>query len=217
LLGENPDLVRLAARAGLKIVLTGVESINPATLESYRKGINLRRLNQNRYAELIGRIRKGGIAFLGAFVIGSDLDDRRVFDSTLDFIQSSHIDVIQVTKPTPLPGTRLWEDLQQAGRIIDQDFPKAWNEYRLSTMLFKPIKLAIEEIYMDFTYIRKVYYGFWETVQRTLHTLFDTKSIIATIIAYKFNTSYEKAFRRSKHFHRYGKMDLEKNRGKLRR
>jgi radical SAM superfamily enzyme YgiQ (UPF0313 family) len=210
LFGENPELIRLAARAGVKIVFIGMESVNPKTLQSYGKTLNLNKLNQNKYKELIKRIRKTGIALLGAFVLGSDEDDHSVFQSTLEFIKSSHIDVLQTTKPTPLPGTQLWETMQRENRILNQDFPKAWNDYRFSTLLFKPKKISIEDVYMGFTYLRNVYYSFWETIKRTFYTLFDTKSLIATIIAYKYNASYRKAFRNSEHYYKYNNINLKR-------
>ena len=213
LLGEDPELVRLAAKAGLKIVFVGMESINPKTLKSYGKSINLKRLQQNRYKELITRIRKAGIVFLGAFVLGSDEDELSSFHSTLKFIKSSHIDVLQVTKPTPLPGTQLWKALKKENRILNQNFPKAWDDYRLTKMVFKPIQMSIENVYMGFTYLRKAYYSSWETIKRTLFTFFDTKSLTATIIAYKFNASYRKAFRNSEHYRRYKNISLKKKFG----
>ena len=210
LFGEDQELIRLAARAGVKIVFIGMESINPKTLQSYGKTINFDRLNQNKYKELIKRIRKTGIALLGAFVLGSDEDDYSMFHSTLKFIKSSHIDVLQTTKPTPLPGTQLWEAMQRENRILNQNFPEAWNDYRFSTLLFNPKKISIEEVYMGFTYLRNVYYSFWETIKRTFYTLFETKSLIATIIAYKFNASYSRAFRNSEHYRKYKNIDLKK-------
>jgi len=210
LFGEDQELIRLAARAGLKIVFVGIESVNPKTLQAYRKGINLERLNQGRYKELIARIRKEGILFHGAFMLGSDEDDRSVFHYTLQFIKSSHIDVLQTTKPTPLPGTQLWKTLQREGRILNQNFPKAWNEYRLSRLAFKPAQMTIEEVYEGSNYLRKAYYSFWETVKRTLSTLFTTKSLTSTLIAYKINASYRKAFRNSEHFRLYNQLDLKK-------
>lgn len=210
LFGEDPELVRLAARAGLKVIFVGMESISQKTLQSYGKDINLKLLKNNQYKELITRIRKEGIAFLGAFILGSDEDDQSVFHSTLKFIKSSHIDVIQVTKPTPLPGTQLWETLQKENRILNQDFPKAWNNYRFSTILFKPKQMSIKDVYMGFTYLRKTYYSFWTTIKRTLFTFFATKSLTATIIAYKFNASYRKAFRISEHYNSYKNINLKK-------
>jgi len=208
--GEDPELVKLAARAGLKVVFVGIESINPNSLKSYGKGINLKRLQQNRYKELITRIRKEGIAFLGAFVLGSDEDDHSVFHSTMKFIKSSHIDVLQITKPTPLPGTQLWKSLQKENRIINQNFPQAWEDYRFSRLQFNPAKLSIEEVYEGYAYIKKDYFSFWETIKRTLSTLLTTKKITTTFIAYKLNSSYRKAFLDSENHRFYNRPGLNK-------
>ena len=203
LFGEDRKLLQLACRAGLKVLFVGIESVNPKTLQSYRKTINLERLFQDRYQELITRIRKAGIALHGAFILGSDEDDTSVFQSTLQFIKSTHIDVLQITKPTPLPGTQLWSTMYKEGRILNHNFPQAWDDYRLTKLVYKPTKMSIEEVYEGFTYLRKVYYSFYETVKRTLSTLFTTKSLITTLIAYKWNASYRKAFRNSEHYKLY--------------
>lgn len=203
LFGEDRELIRLAARSGLRLLFIGLESVNSATLQSYRKSINLNIIQQNRTNEMIAGIRKGGIAILGSFVIGGDKDERSVFHSTLEFIKSSRIDVVQITKPTPLPGTQLWEDLRTEGRIIDQNFPAAWEDYRFTKLVFEPAQMSREEVYEGFTYLRKMYYSFWETVKRTLSTLLSTKSLTATLLAYKFNVSYKKAFRTGEHYRRY--------------
>ena len=208
LFGEDRDLIRLAAKAGLKIVFIGLESVRPETLKSFKKGINLERLQQGRYKELALRIRKEGIALLGAFVLGGDEDDLSIFHSTLEFVEASHIDILQITKLTPLPGTQLWKTFAKEGRIINQNFPEAWEEYRLTKMVFKPKQMSIEDVYEGFTYIRKIYYSFWKTVKRTINTLFATKSLSAALISYKMNSSYRKAFRNSEHYRLYNRPSL---------
>jgi len=208
--GEDPALIRLAAKAGLRIVFVGMESINADTLRAYNKSLNLQRLTQHRYKELIAAIRKGGIAFHGAFVLGGDEDGPDVFDATLQFVRSAHIDVLQLTKPTPLPGTRLWEELRRDGRILDQNFPEAWDDYRLTKLVFAPARMSVDDVYEGFTYLRKRYYGAWETLRRTLHTLWTTRNPVATVMAYKFNASYRSAFTDSEHYRLYGRNGLDK-------
>jgi radical SAM superfamily enzyme YgiQ (UPF0313 family) len=209
LFGEDRDLIRLAARAGLRIVFIGMESVNPGSLASYHKSINLERLNRNRYGELISNIRREGIAVLGAFVVGSDEDDLSTFHPTLKLIMSSHIDILQITKLTPLPGTALWKTLRKEGRILNQDFPKAWDDYRLTRLVFKPARMSIEQAYEGFTYLRKIYFSFWETVRRTIYTLLATKSLPVTLLVFKMNASYRKAFRDSEHYRSYNRPGLE--------
>ncbi len=211
--GEDRGLLRLASRAGLRVVFTGMESVNPNTLQAFRKDINLKSLNQGRYKELISNIRREKIVFHGAFVLGGDEDDRSVFQSTLQFVKSSHIDVLQMTKPTPLPGTQLWKNLLESGRILDQNFPKAWTEYRLSRLVFRPAQMTIEEVYEGFHYLREIYFSFWETVKRTFHTLLATKNLTSTLIAYKLNASYKKAFRDSENYRLYDRPNLKRKFG----
>ena len=208
--GEDPALIRLAARARLRIVFVGMESINAGTLRAYNKSLNLQRLTQHRYKELIAAIRRGGIAFHGAFVLGGDEDGPDVFDATLQFVRSSHIDVLQLTKPTPLPGTRLWEELWRDGRILHRNFPEAWDDYRLTKLVFTPALMSVDDVYEGFTYLRQRYYGAGETVRRTMHTLWTMRNPVATVMAYKFNASYRSAFMDSEHYRRYGNDGLDK-------
>jgi hypothetical protein len=49
----------------------------------------------------------------------------------------------------------------------------------------------------------RLYYSGLETVRRTLKTLWDTRSLTATLLAYKFNASYRRAFFQSDHFQRF--------------
>ena len=199
--GTDEQLLRTAARAGLKIVFIGIESILPDALAAYSKNVNLNLLKQNEYQHLIQRIRKAGILFLGAFVVGGDEEDISVFRATLDFVKKTHIDILQVCKLTPLPGTSLWQQLSSENRMIKQDFPRAWNEYRFSRILFKPEKMTAEEIYEGYAYLKKSYFSFWETLKRTFFTFVTTKSLVTTVIGYKFNKSYRKAFEASDNFH----------------
>jgi radical SAM superfamily enzyme YgiQ (UPF0313 family) len=203
-IGEDPELLRLAAKSGLKVVLIGMESINPESLRSYKKSINLHHLNHERYNALIQNIRKAGIAVLAAFVLPSEKDTMEVFDATLRFIRLAGIDIIQTTKPTPLPGTQLWKELIAENRIIDTNFPEAWKDYRLSRLVYEPSKMSRRDAYRGFTALREQFYSRSETIRRTLNTLCTTRDPITTYIAYRINASYRKAFLESDHYREYG-------------
>ena len=66
-------------------------------------------------------------------------------------------------------------------RIIDTDFPRAWQEYRLSRLVYEPKKMSRQEAYEGFT----------------------ARDPITTFIAYRINASYRKAFLESDHFRQY--------------
>jgi len=202
-IGEDKELLKLAAAAGVRILFVGMESINPDSLAAYNKHVNLRQMRLHQYRCLVENIRKSGIACLGAFMLGGDHEDIRVFRETLKFIQSAGIDILQLTKPTPLPGTKFWYQLQSEGRILNQNFPAAWDDYRLTKLVYKPALMSIEDVYAGSTYLRCRFYSFGATVERTVKTLLSTRSPTATILSFMINRSYCKAFRESDHYKLY--------------
>lgn len=208
--GEDIELLQLASKAGVKVILVGMESVNPKTLKSYNKNINLKHLKTNSYDTLISNIRKAGILFLGTFVIGGDEDDISSFRTTLNFIRSSHIDILQFTKLTPLPGTAFWDSLKKENRLLDLKYPEAWKDYRFTKILFKPKKMTIQDIDEGNFYMKKIYFGFWETLKRTFSTLVTTKSVMLTLTAYKFNQSYKKSFVTSERYPLFDKPGFKK-------
>ena len=125
-IGEYPDLLRLANKAGLKIILIGLESVEEQSLKSFNKTLNVSMLRKNKYFELINTIRKSGIGVLGSFILESDTDSIGTFKATYDFIIKSRIDIPQLMKPTPLPGTKFYDKIVSENRIINKCFPNAW-------------------------------------------------------------------------------------------
>ena len=187
-LGENVKLLKLAYKAGVHVALIGIESVELDSLKIYNKNLNAAYVKKHRYLELIKNIRKSGIVIVGCFILGCDNDTVRSFKKTLDFILESRIDILQITKPTPLPGTKFYNELYEHNRIIDTNYPDAWKHYKFTRMLFKPLWLEIKEVYQGVYYIKKNYYAFRTKMKRFFQTLFDTKSIISTIIMLLLNS-----------------------------
>ena len=91
---------------------------------------------------------------------------------------------------------------------MNQDFPKAWEDYRLTKMVYVPKKMSIEDVYEGFTYIREKYYGLYNTIKRAVFTLLKTKNLITAVVAYKINASYRKAYMDSEHRKKYNRPGL---------
>jgi radical SAM superfamily enzyme YgiQ (UPF0313 family) len=209
-LGEDVRLLKLAYKAGVRIVLIGIESVELDSLKSYNKNLNVAYIKKNSYLQLIKNIRKSGIVIVGCFILGCDNDTVRSFKKTLDFILESRIDILQITKPTPLPGTKFYNELYKQNRIIDTNYPDAWKHYTFTRMLFKPRWLEIEEVYQGMHYVKKNFYASRTKMKRFFRTLLDTKSITSAIIMLVLNSSYEKAFFNSDIYQDYDMRELEK-------
>jgi len=209
-LGEDERLLKLAYKAGVRVALLGIESVELNSLKAYNKKLNFAYIKKNSYLELMKNIRKNGIVIIGCFILGCDNDTDRSFKKTLDFIFKAKIDIIQITRPTPLPGTKFYNELYEQNRIIDTKYPDAWQHYTFTRMLFKPKQLEIEDVYQGIHYIKKNFYAFRTKMKRFFQTLFDTKSIASTIIMLVLNSSYEKSFFNSDIYLDYNMRELEK-------
>ena len=107
------------------MVFIGLESADPEELQEMHKSLNLKL----DYEKAFQKIHKYGIVVLGAFIFGSDTETKESIIRKTDYILKSPVDVIQATKLTPLPGTRLFEEYQRAGRLVANDFPADWDHY----------------------------------------------------------------------------------------
>jgi radical SAM superfamily enzyme YgiQ (UPF0313 family) len=127
---ENAELVRLAARSGCRGLFLGLETLSGAALETVDKGFNV----VSRFKDTIKRLHDAGIGVIGAFMFGFDGEDEGVFERTAEFAEEAHIDVPQYSILTPLPGTRLYRQMEVEGRIVDRD----WSHYDGGHVVFAP-------------------------------------------------------------------------------
>lgn len=208
--GEDRALVKLAHRAGIRLVVVGIESVEMDSLRYYDKHLNVQYAENNEYLSYIRNIRKAGLAILGCFILGGDSDTISSFNQTLKFIKAAHIDVLQLSKPTPLPGTRFYEKLNSEGRILDRNYPTAWKDYKFTRMLFKPQNLTLADVYEGFHYIKRYYYSLPQRIIRLFYTFLDTKSITTTIVAMLYDNTYRSSWRDSEIYIDYDLKTLKK-------
>ena len=138
-LGKSHEMLELAAKAGLRSVFIGIESVNKNNIEK----INKSRVNVvDEYGKLLKNIRSYGIEIFGSFIVGLDEDDESVFDSIYEFIVKNDIKYPCVGNLTPFPGTKLYFDLLSRDRIIDFN----WDRYNLTQVVFKPENMSPEAL-----------------------------------------------------------------------
>ena len=98
--------------------------------------------NNATYHERIARIRRAGIGIVAGIIVGFDHDDAGVFERTLRFLDETGIDAVQVNILTPLPGTPLFSEMREAGRITDRD----WSHYDFCHVIFRPLGMTAAEL-----------------------------------------------------------------------
>jgi radical SAM superfamily enzyme YgiQ (UPF0313 family) len=125
----DPELLRLMADSGCHTLYIGFESINPGTLEAYNKKQGLEDI-----ISCIRTVKDHGIHIHGMFVLGADTDDVETIRGTADFATGHGIDTVQFLILTPLPGTPLFHDMMESGRLLHTD----WSKYDVQHVVFKP-------------------------------------------------------------------------------
>lgn len=167
---KTPELIREAAKAGCKALFVGLETLSAENLAMVNKKVNV----VEKYKELIARLHDNGIGIIGAFMFGLDNDDEDVFKRTADFVEEMRVDIPQFSILTPLPGTRVYEEMEREGRIIERD----WSKYDGAHVCFRPRRLAIDKLEAGLRWIYQRCYGWRSIIKRTALTF---KPIIWTI------------------------------------
>jgi radical SAM superfamily enzyme YgiQ (UPF0313 family) len=134
------ELLRLMADSGCHTLYIGFESINPGTLEAYNKKQGLEDIISS-----IRTIRDHGIHIHGMFVLGADTDDIETIMGTTDFAKKYEIDTVQFLILTPLPGTPLFNEMLESGRLFHTD----WSKYDVQHVVFKPLLMSPETLQLD--------------------------------------------------------------------
>jgi radical SAM superfamily enzyme YgiQ (UPF0313 family) len=145
------DLVVEAARAGLRSLFVGFESLSEANLAAANKRQNLRR----DYGQAIRRLHDLGVMINGSFVFGLDEDDAAVFDRTVDWAVDQGLTTATFHILTPYPGTALHAKLSAQQRILHQD----WARYDTRQAVYIPKRLTGSELERGY---RRAYRRFYE-------------------------------------------------------
>jgi len=119
-IADRPDMLDLARRSGCRLLSVGIESVNPSSLVAHDKGWN----RPERYGEAVDTIRGAGVEVSTEMMVGLEKDDSSVFEKTYSFLMDHEIAVPRIHIITPVPGTSLFQRMEQAGRIRIRDLSR---------------------------------------------------------------------------------------------
>lgn len=168
------DLIERAARAGMRSVFVGFETLNQENLHRHTKQQNLAR----DYDEVIRRAHGAGVMVNGSFVFGLDDDGPDVFDRTVEWGISQSLETATFHIMTPYPGTALHQRLAAEGRIVDGD----WDRYDTRHVVYRPLGMTPDELEVGYWRAYRDYYR-WGAIARGAAAQ-DTLSAAARHVAY---------------------------------
>jgi radical SAM superfamily enzyme YgiQ (UPF0313 family) len=155
------DLIERAAKAGLRSIFVGFETLAPENLRRSNKRQNLGR----DYKAVADRLHSLGIMINGSFVFGMDDDDDDVFQRTVDWAIEHGITTATFHIQTPYPGTVLHARMTREGRMLTRD----WNLYDTRHVVYRPAKLRPEILKTGYDWAYREFYRWSAIAQASLH------------------------------------------------
>jgi radical SAM superfamily enzyme YgiQ (UPF0313 family) len=151
------NLVAKAARAGLRSLFVGFETLSEGGLAGAGKRQNLGR----DYGEVVRVLDDLGVMINGSFVFGFDGDDPDVFARTVDWAVRSGITTATFHILTPYPGTLLFREMEEQGRIATRD----WDLYDTRHVVYRPRGLSAEQLERGYDWAYQEFYR-WGSIAR---------------------------------------------------
>ncbi len=166
---DDEELMELAAKAGCAGVFIGFESPSPEGLLEIGKRFNLSKSRD--LTACIRRIRRHNIMVVGSFMIGLDVDRKGIGRRVADAASRYGVDNLNVSFLTPLPGTRLWSQMKEAGRIPLDRFPEDWKYYTLTYPAAQYAGLSLDDVIDEMTGCNRRFYSWPRIAGRLARSL----------------------------------------------
>jgi radical SAM superfamily enzyme YgiQ (UPF0313 family) len=188
--GDDEELLTLAAKAGCRGVFIGSESPAPEGLLEVGKKFNLMKGRDFRVS--VRRIQRHNILVVGSFIIGLDNDKAGIGKRVAGVASQYGLDNLNTMFLTPLPGTRLWEQMKLEGRIALDHFPEDWKYYTLTFPVARSKQLSLHGILEEMRSCDRNFYSMPRILCRVWSNLWGRRE---PLIAFVGNLSYRSNLR----------------------
>ena len=113
-LAQDEELMQLMTSGRFDSVFLGLETPEEECLAECGKHQNL----SINLLEAVKTIQRNGMEVMGGFIIGFDNDPPNIFERQIKFIQNSGVVKAMIGLLNAIPGTRLYQRLQEEGRLL---------------------------------------------------------------------------------------------------
>jgi len=187
---DDEELLALAAKAGCRGIFIGFESPAPEGLLEIGKKFNL--LKGRDFCASVRRIQRHNIMVVGSFIIGLDIDKPGIGERIADVASQYGMDNLNVLFLTPLPGTRLWDQMKADGRIALSAFPEDWKYYTLTYPVARYRHLSLDAVIQEMISCNRHFYSMPRVLRRLCSNVWQRR---APLISFVGNLSYRSNIR----------------------
>ena len=187
---DDEELLALAAQAGCRGVFIGFESPTPEGLQELGKKFNL--LKGRDFRASVRRIQRHHIMVVGSFIIGLDVDGPGIGRRIAEVASQYHVDSLNVLFLTPLPGTRLWDQMKAEGRIALDSFPEDWKYYTLTFPVARYKHLSLDGVIEEMISCDRRFYSMPRILHRVCRSVWQRRQPLISLVG---NLSYRNNLR----------------------
>lgn len=187
---DDEELLGLAAQAGCRGVFIGFESPTPEGLRELGKKINLAKGRDFRAS--VRRIQRHNILVVGSFIIGLDCDETGIGQQIAELANQFGLDNLNTLFLTPLPGTRLWDQMKSEGRVVLDAFPNDWKYYTLTFPVAQYKRLSLDEGILEMIACGRSFYSLPRILRRVWRNLWQNRQPLISLVG---NLSYRNNIR----------------------
>jgi len=177
---DDEELLALAAKAGCNGVLIGFESPTTEGLLELGKKFNLLKGRDLRAS--VQRIQRHNILVVGSFIIGLDIDEPGVGKRIAEAATRYGVDFLNVLFLTPLPGTRLWDQMKSQDRIALDAFPEDWKYYTLTFPVARYKHLSLDGIIQEMISCSRDFYSMPRIVRRVSSSWWQRRQPLISLV-----------------------------------
>ena len=139
------------------------------------------------------RIQRHDILVAGSFIIGLDVDEPGIGLRIADAATRYGVDNLNALFLTPLPGTRLWDQMKAEGRLVLDHFPEDWNYYTLTFPVGRYRHLSTSDVIQEMVACNRTFYALPWILRRTVGSLWQRRAPLISLVG---NLSYRSNFQR---------------------
>ena len=178
---DDEELLALAAKSGCSGIFIGFESPSPEGLAELGKKFNL--LKGRDLRESVKRIQRHNILVVGSFIIGLDVDEPGIGERIAEVASQYGVDNLNLMFLTPLPGTRLWDQMVKEDRITLNSYPEDWKYYTLTYPVAKYKHFTLEGITKEAIACNRSFYSIPKITRRVLESFFRRRKPLVNLIS----------------------------------
>lgn len=136
---QNPWLVDLMHKAGMRQVFLGIESVHQQSLDA----MNKKNTTPKMARKVVEMLQDRGISIFGGVIIGFPGETKTMVRQNIQFAKSLNLSCIQFTPITAFPGTSFYDEMKEKGMITTNNY----KHYDLFHAMMRTEQLTSNDMY----------------------------------------------------------------------